>query len=336
MRLAIPLIVALAQLAMSGRAAMAQSDTPVAILELELSGDAAPELRDRVVASIAEGVVASGADVITLDEVRAALEQEPNLAGCTSTTCLARIGEMVGAERFVRGNVQATGAAYTVTLELLTASKDVPAIGRVTEACTVCTMTELARRVKVAAEKLASGAGSSTTVEITSQPAGAMLTIDGEPVGAAPFSGDLKAGEHTIAAAMPGYHAATQTVEIKAGQEATQRLAMTLIPEAPPESDAPIDYGIWKWVSAGGAIAAITTGVVLIAIDGGGTCTPDEGQRQCPKLRDTQTAGILTIGAGVGLGALSGWMFYKDSERRAAAAIAPQGDGAVATVTIQF
>ncbi|HET6614103.1 MAG TPA: PEGA domain-containing protein [Kofleriaceae bacterium] len=318
-----------------GIAHAGSGDRTVAILEIALSGDAAPELRNQIVASVADGLRDGGIDVISRDKVRAALDEAPDLAGCTSTTCLSRLGEMVGTERFVRGDVRATGAAYTVTLELLDASGEPSVIGQVTDACTVCTMTDLSRRIRGAAEKLASGGGSSAPVEITSQPTGATLTIDGQPAGATPYFGDLSAGEHAIGATLPGYRAATESLAIRAGETEPQKLALELSREPSAQKDA-FDYGTWKWVTGAGAVAAMATGIILVKMDGDGTCDLSGPQRQCEDLRSTMAPGIVSIGAGLGLGVLSGWMFYRDREQTATVAVGPEAGGASAQVTVRF
>ncbi|HUS68860.1 MAG TPA: hypothetical protein VMZ28_30195, partial [Kofleriaceae bacterium] len=69
-------------------------------------------------------------------------------------------------------------------------------------------------------------------------------------------------------------------------------------------------FRTWKWVAAGGAAAAVLTGVALLLADGSGTCEGDGAE--CPEVYDTRTAGIVGVSLGILGGGASAWMFAAD------------------------
>jgi hypothetical protein len=95
--------------------------------------------------------------------------------------------------------------------------------------------------------------------------------------------------------------------------------------------------GPWKWIAAGGAIAAIGAGAVLVEMNGRCTADPLPGDTLCQRVYDTRTSGIATMGAGVALGALAGYLFFAHhAEEQPAAAIVPTSGGAVFTWSREF
>jgi hypothetical protein len=89
----------------------------------------------------------------------------------------------------------------------------------------------------------------------------------------------------------------------------------------------------WKWVAAGGAVAALGTGGVLLAIDG--TCA--EGAPPCPQFWKTALPGWLSIGGGVALGAVAVYLFlHQDSPASRSAYVVPTDGGAMAGFATAF
>lgn len=155
-------------------------------------------------------------------------------------------------------------------------------------------------------------------MHIVSRPEGASLTVDGRPVGPAPFTGRLGPGQHVVAALLAGHREAEKIITVRAG--AAQRFEIIL--EAPrddtPEPAPRRPFRTWKWVAAGGAGVALIGGAYLIAIDGDQTCTLAPPQQECPERLNTLTGGMLSVGIGVAAGAVSAWMFSRDRRDRRA------------------
>ena len=82
--------------------ALAGERPRVALLELQIEGDAPPEVRAELEKNLAGGLYLAGFEVVRLAEVQKKLRAAPELAGCTSTNCLERIGSLVNARRFAR------------------------------------------------------------------------------------------------------------------------------------------------------------------------------------------------------------------------------------------
>lgn len=297
----------------------------IAVLEVALEGDAPPELRAQIGKSIDAGLRASGLDVVGRDEVAGKLRNARSLVGCVSTTCLARIGNVVGAKRFLRARLEASGAAYTLELELLAADAPGGLVERVERACPVCTLREVTDLAGKAAVNLVNGR-TTAHVSIDTQPPGAQVSVDGVVAGEAPLETDLDAGAHDFRATLPrGYRPADARRQVVPGERA--EILLTLAPEPillPAPAPRPVEtasrYGAWKWAAAGGAVALVAGGVVLLALDGG---TTDCGAGMpCKSLYDTKAAGIAALAGGAALGGLAAYLFLNDRVAVAATATA--------------
>jgi len=316
-------------------------DGTVAIVALQIRGDAPPELKALLETSIRKGLEATGLRPIARAEVAAALADEPDLVDCVTTTCLQRIGEATGATHFLRASVEAVGAAYTLQLDLLSPGDEQNQERRLEESCPVCTLEEVSELLTRTATRLVTAEQLPVPVLIATRPQGADLRIDEQPVGIAPFEGRLAPGQHRVSALFPGHLESEQTIQVAAAGE-PQRFEVILTKEptaAPPPSRR--RFRTWKWVAGSGAAAALITGIVLIAIDGDGTCSG--GDRECPRHYDTIVPGILGVGVGIGLGGASGWMFMRDRADarpekigRRTLAITPRAGGVIGSLSLRF
>ncbi len=284
----------------------------VAILQLRISGDAPAELRGQFEQSISRGLTRAKLQAVPMAEVRAALAGT-ELLDCTSSACLQQMADRVRATRFIRAGLEASGATYAVDLELIDA-RGGPG-RRVGESCAVCTLTEVNALVERLAHDLVTGKDQPVEVYVVSRPEGAALTIDGRPVGPAPFTGRLAPGQHVVAALLAGHREAEKIITVHSGE--AQRFEIIL--EAPrkdrPEPAPRRPFRTWKWVAAGGAGVALIGGAYLISIDGDQTCD-QAPENECPERLSTLTGGMLTVGVGVAAGAASAWMFSRDRRDR--------------------
>jgi hypothetical protein len=311
-------------------------DRTVAVVSARVGGDADVELRSQVVDASRRGFAKVGFGTVTYEALRASLDGSA-LLDCTSRTCLEQISDEVGARHFLRLLVESSGAAYSVKLELLDLEGQV--VHKLDDSCAVCTITDLNEMVeRLAADLITTRDETPLPILLVTQPAGAELMIDGKSVGAAPYSGMISPGPHSITAHLAGHEESEKTIEISRS-DVVQRFEIILVPAtngAKPGTDQPRPYKTWKWVTAGGAGAALVTGIYLLAIDGNVTCssTTDE----CPERLNTLAGGLTTTLAGVGLGAASAWMFLRDRKdaARTRAAILPTRGGAFATITFGF
>jgi hypothetical protein len=296
--------------------AAAEPRERVAVLSLEIEGDCPPELRSELEKSIDGGLYAGGFDVIRRAEVEKKLRAAPELRGCVSTTCLQRIGMLLGVTRFVRARVEAAGGGYRAELELLGADASGGVIHRVERTCAVCTVAEAHDMVSSAAAQVAAGPGpEQVRVHVTSDPPGARVEIDGEPAGTAPFEVTLAGGEHAFRATLDGRQPALERIAVSAPDDDSSReILLRLAPAdalalpARPHGR----YRVWKWVAAASAAALLTAGIVHIAIDGDGTNCGGPPGTPCKDLYATMTTGLVFTGLGAGAAGASGWMFWQD------------------------
>jgi len=348
-RLMGPVLLALAAgLALGPGPALAQAGSgPVAVLSVEITGDAPPELRTQLQRSLAGGLGAGGASVVGPADVKSALEQRPELVGCTSTTCLAEIGELVAAKRFVKARVDAAGSTYLIELELLSAEAEGAVISRVERDCTVCSIMEANNSMSEAARDLLRAKDvESVPLLVNSSPSGATVAVDGVDVGRTPFEGELGPGEHQVSVSLDGYADSYRTVEVEArGSAQPVEIELTLTSEKALVDQVTTErpFKTLKWVAGGGSVAALTTGIVLLSIDGNEVdCGRTEPQTQCPERRETTAVGIASLGLGAALAGVTAWMFVRDAgeesatHERPTAVIVPTRGGGAAVVSLRF
>jgi TolB-like protein len=108
--------------------ASAPAPTTVRILVLDIkaesvAGETARALRDTVVVELARAPQLS---VLSTEDLRAAvsIESESRAMGCDTTSCLAEVGQALGARYIVHGSVAKVGNAYAVYLNLFDTDKN--------------------------------------------------------------------------------------------------------------------------------------------------------------------------------------------------------------------
>ncbi|HLU65544.1 MAG TPA: PEGA domain-containing protein [Kofleriaceae bacterium] len=281
----------------------------IAILSLEIAGGSSDRLRGQVAEAVERAVAAAGARYIPAEATASALDGAPELRGCLSASCLGRLSELTGAGRFIRAHVSVSGDSYVLDLELLSPGAEGGLAGRLQRTCSVCTVTDLRDRVTGAASELLAGVSDpdGVAVEITCRPDGAEIVIDEEVRGQAPFRGRLPPGPHVVVARLDGYAESRKTIVVETTGE--QRFEIGLTATAALTVDQR-PHPALKWVAAGGAAAALVTGVVLLAMDGRGTCDADGDA--CQEVYDTRTAGLVGVAVGLAAGGAAGWLFARD------------------------
>jgi hypothetical protein len=320
----------------------------VAVLSIELEGDAEPEAVAQLYRSLAGGLYAAGWDVVEREQVQGRLRAARELVGCVTTTCLERLSAALSARRFVRASVNANGAAFTIELELYAADVAGP-IARIEKACAPCTldeandlMSEAAAELKDAGPKPVADQkprGDKVPVRVTSEPAGAVISVDGKATGTAPVEIEVYPGLHTFSAELPGHSPARQEQEIDAASDVLLTLSPGASPSPSPLRPAERDFGprftMWKWAAAGAGVAAVGTGIYLLTIDGDGIdCPPGPGA--CPEAYETTTSGFGLIVVGAALGAGATWMWMDDAKSSTHVGFAPTRRGAILGLSGSF
>jgi len=115
----------------------------IAILSFKTLGEQLPDqARGPMRSSLSGGLASAGFEVVADDEVTRQLSKSAGLAGCETSACMRRLGELVGAAYVVKASVELVGAArYVITLQVV-ATADGQEIARVDDVCEVCTIVE--------------------------------------------------------------------------------------------------------------------------------------------------------------------------------------------------
>ncbi|NMC72568.1 MAG: PEGA domain-containing protein [Myxococcales bacterium] len=102
------------------------------------------------------------------------------------------------------------------------------------------------------------------TVNLSANVSNATATLDGQPLGTLPFTGEFEAGVHQLEVTADGYESVRLAITLEAGQPFTRAVELFPIPE---EEEAWYEKW-WVWTIAGVVVAGATTGIVLGATGG--------------------------------------------------------------------
>jgi|GEM_PF-3501302 len=102
------------------------------------------------------------------------------------------------------------------------------------------------------------------TVSLSANVSNATATLDGQPLGTLPFTGEFEAGVHQLEVTADGYESVRLAITLEAGQPFTRAVELFPIPEA---EEAWYEKW-WVWTIAGVVVAGATTGIVLGATGG--------------------------------------------------------------------
>jgi hypothetical protein len=128
----------------------------VAVGALQIQGDISDSGRLRIRQNLSGGLASAGFEVVPDAEVAQAVQKSSGLAGCDTTACLKKLGEVLGVQRVVKANVELIGTArYVINLQLLTVA-DGQIAAKVEDTCEVCTLVEANDAISNAAAALQS------------------------------------------------------------------------------------------------------------------------------------------------------------------------------------
>jgi hypothetical protein len=261
-------------------------------------GDALPASIDAALReSLRDGLRSAGAAPVQPNAV--------DLSTCTDAACLGRLRAAYGVRFAVRATLAVVDRDYTLKLELLDTSAAVVAV--YDERCALCGLTEARARLTEGAIKLLRSrtppaAPTPTLLQISTDPPGAELSLDGAALGRAPRSPTVTPGPHTLHARAPGHQTATQALGVREGQ--TLAVHLHLAPEPrEPRVRGPALLAV--------GVPLLTAGIVLVALDG--------RQRCCdrPPLETTWPGAALVL-AGTALTSVGAVLLHQTLARRRA------------------
>ncbi len=100
-------------------------------------------------------------------------------------------------------------------------------------------------------------------IRVEADAPGAVVLVDGRPIGEAPFEGEVEPGEREVEVRASGHATFRQTVALEAGEASTVNAKMLPLPDGPAAGAAPAWYERWYvWAGA----AAVLAGGVAVAV----------------------------------------------------------------------
>lgn len=241
-------------------AAPAAEDAPpvtMRIVPAQVKGELPAHVRAELDKRLRDSV-ADDARVLEGSETRA----------CADDACWRDLARTTGATRFVQATIVVDDRDYAVSAEVRDDQGAV--IATVDQRCEICGYDELSDTVELLGNalrrKLASEVVALPTLVVTSTPAGALVTIDGEKAGTTPLELTLAEGSHDVRLSKPGHVAQLRRVALVGGVH--ERVEVDL-PVQPSEQSAKTQTGfrVGGGVALAAGLAAVGVGIPLVLID---------------------------------------------------------------------
>jgi hypothetical protein len=212
--------------------------------------DVPPAGRERIEAMWSDGLRDAGGDVVTSSDA------------CAEQACLSELIGRDGATHAAGLEVTRSGRDYTLEITLI----DAAGVTTIVDAeCAICGFDEVAQvaydKAVGLAPKLA--AAQPGKLQITSNPEGARVLIDGEAVGTTPYTSNLPEGEYDVRVELDGYFPSTESVTVVGGGRDSLRVALERVPPSKPDRSRAKRIAGWSMVGVG--IAALGGGAAFWA-----------------------------------------------------------------------
>ena len=192
----------------------------IAVLDLEVKKGVPPEasalLSDRLRLELLKTKKFNVVDRENMDVILK--EQGFQLADCTTSECIVKVGQLLGVEKMVTGKIGKLGETYYISITMTNVETGVVE-GMADEEYTgeIGQLFKVMSRVawRLAGEKVVVAKKDTGTLQITSVPQGATVMLDGKEVGATPIKLDnIKVGEHKIALSLKDYQEYRKDIRI--------------------------------------------------------------------------------------------------------------------------
>lgn len=286
-------------------------DEPATAIAPVTTGETAPAEVQRAFADeLPRALGEAGFALLPPNEVDMKMAERPEFLQCRAAGCLAEEAAFLHVRRlFVPRLERAADGGFTVGVGLYDAAQK----RTILDAVDRCgSAGELRTQLHAMATKMRADVSRPGRLEVTAQP-GAALTIDGQPKGSTPWSGELAAGDHVVA--LEGAGARVER-DVSVAPGALARVDVQLTAPPPPPSRRHPALRPLKWVALVGGVLAAGAGGALLAIDGRAISSPSCGTRQCPDLYDTKVGGAVAVAGGGALIVTAVVLFAFDRPRR--------------------
>jgi PEGA domain len=142
---------------------------------------------------------------------------------------------------------------------------------------------------------------SAAVLIVRSEPAGAIVRVDGEAAGVTELQYVVEAGVHTITIEHDGYLKESRRVEVSDKTPTTLDFSLER------------DRTAWKWTAGGVSLACIVTGIWLIAKGDAIEYAPNGDQPR--QMTRYGPAGYTLLGVGAAGAAVVGYWWYHDAHQ---------------------
>jgi hypothetical protein len=295
----------------------------VVVLESETIGDLDETRRKELSDALRTGLSRGEFELV---DAPPSLACAPTGGAQWDPACAASAARTVSADFAVVMTIAVDRRDYEIGIEVISAeSSEITASS--SERCEVCGIAEASELIDTQAAALRARLEALTlappVLSFRSTPPGAVIRIDGEVAGQAPFERTVEPGTHDVQATLDGYIAETQRIDAVTGLRSTMAFDLQPI----PRSVRFRKLRVFGWTALGVGAAGTVAGATLIGIAGrpnrldcsGDNVDPDG---DCKFLYATLPAGIGTLVTGVallatGVGILVGTRDKASSDRRA-------------------
>ncbi len=286
-----------------------------AILPLAVTGELSEADRQKLTDELVSGLQRGAFSIASPSDVLASV---PEAAGCEKPRCFRDIATRTASTHVVRALVTVRDRDYAVKVSLVDGrTGEELATGQ--DSCEICGVVDAGNMVATAAAtlrtKLDALAKGPSTLVLTSDPRGAVVTIDGQIVGTTPLERPVAPGKHIVRVSRDGYIAIEREVTFVEGMRETLEFALEKVPSRLPGRG-------WGWASMFVGLATTGGGLAMTVMhdrpfqpDCNGTNIDDSGE--CRWLWNTKWYGAAMLVAGVALTTLGiAILVEKPSQRK--------------------
>jgi len=221
----------------------------LAILPLKVDGNLSESDQAELTKALIAGLQRGNFSVTPPEQVVAA---DSSAASCDSTGCYKSVAAKTGAAYVVRVVVVVKDRDYTIQAELLGA--DGNRLAETADGCEICGVVDASGLIDSAAAtlrlKLDALAKGPAAVQLSSDPKGAIVSIDGQIAGTTPLNRPVVPGKHLIRVDLDGYISIERQVTFVEGVNEDLAFTLEKLPSRLPGRR-------WGFVSLGFGIAAL-------------------------------------------------------------------------------
>ena len=260
--------------AAAGASAASGSGAKLAILPLTIEGGLGEADQAELTKALSAGLQRGNFSIVSPEQV---LATDARAGSCDNTVCYQNIARRTGAAYVVRAVVSVKDRDYTVKVELVGA--DGKRLAATQDGCEICGVVDATGLIDSAAAtlrlKLDALTKGPAALKLATDPAGAIVTIDGEVVGEAPLERPIVPGKHLIRVSEEGFISIEREVTFVEGVSEDLTFKLEKLPSRLPGRR-------FGYVSLGFGLAALGGAIGFAILDDkpyklGGNCSTTYG-----------------------------------------------------------